>query len=181
MLKKLAALVLLAGLFLPYGCGVRPMTGVWSGAGSVVFVGIPVLLGVVYILHALLPPVADLIEHRGQVVHGVLRLCYFLLAGAYLAMAITKADGWPGPIDVAVMLVVTGTLFYWEQGRGTKAGRVPLLLLMCFGVPEVAYVTGFLREGGLQIGGFVVTGGWLAALLAETWVLAGAPRIAHGG
>ncbi|HTR20094.1 MAG TPA: hypothetical protein VMH88_04500 [Gemmatimonadales bacterium] len=181
MLRKLGAVVLAVGLCLPYGCDVRPITGVWSGISMIAFLGIPVLLGVVYVLLVLVPPVAEALEQRGQGIHGLLRLCYFVLAGAYLAMAITKSDNWPGPIDVAVMLVVTGALFYWEQGRGTKAARVPLLLLMCLGVPEVAYLTGFLREGGLQYGGIVLTAGWLVALLAETRVLAGAPRIAHGG
>lgn len=181
MLKRLAAVLLAVGLCLPYGCDVRPATGVWSSIPSAAFLGVPVLLGFAYALYALVPAVADLLEHRGQTLHGSLRLCYFVLAGGYLAMAITKSDGWPGPIDVAVMLVATGALFYWEQGRGTKAARVPLLLLMCFGVPAVAYLTGFLREGGLQYGGFVVTAGWLLALLAETRILAGAPKIAHGG
>jgi hypothetical protein len=176
MLRKFGAILLAVGLCLPYGCDVRPTTGVWSGLPSIVFLGIPVLLGVLYVLQALIPTVGEALDRHGQEVHGALRLGYFVLAAGYLALAITKSDGWPGPIDVAVMLAVTGALFYWEQGRGTKAARVPLLLLMCFGVPEVAYLTGFLREGGLQAGGMVVTAGWLVALLAEARVLAGAPE-----
>jgi hypothetical protein len=111
----------------------------------------------------------------------VLRIVYFGLAGGYLAFAVTRREGWPGLIAAAAALVVTGGALTWQQGRGTKATRVPLLLLLCAGVPEIAFLVDFLREGGLQTGGWVYTAGWLLALFGETQVLKVQPTIAHGG
>jgi hypothetical protein len=111
----------------------------------------------------------------------VFRIVYFGLVGGYLAFAVTKRRGWPGPIETAVALVVTGVLFVWQQGRGTKSARLPLLLLTAVGVPEVAYLVGFLRAGDLQIGGWVLTAGWVLGVLEEVQVLSVAPIVAHGG
>lgn len=181
MLKKFAALILAVGLCLPYGCDVRPISGVWSGVPAILFLGIPVVATLIYVLHTLVPALAAFHERHGQRLHAVLRIVYFGLAGAYLAFAVTKWEGWPGLIAAAAALVVTGGALTWQQGRGTKATRVPLLLLLCAGVPEIAFLVDFLREGGLQIGGWVYTGGWLLALFAETQVLKVQPTIAHGG
>ena len=181
MLKKFAALILAVGLCLPYGCDVRPITGVWHNVPAILFLGIPVLATVVYVLHTLVLPLAAFHERHGQRLHAILRIAYFGLAGGYLAFAVTKREGWPGLIAAAAALVVTGGSLTWQQGRGTKATRVPLLLLLCAGVPEIAFLVEFLKVGGLQIGGWVYTAGWLLALFAETQVLKVQPTIAHGG
>ena len=181
MLKRLAALLLLVGLCLPYGCDIRPMTGVWHELPAVLFLGIPVLATVIYGLHTLVPPLHAFHERNGAVLHGIFRVVYFGLVGGYLAFAVTKRDGWPGPIETAVALVVTGMLIVWQQRRGTKAARLPLLLLTAVGVPEVAFLIVFLREGGVQVGGWVFTAGWLLGVLTEVQTLSAAPIVAHSG
>ncbi|MGH7538856.1 MAG: hypothetical protein ACREMF_09490 [Gemmatimonadales bacterium] len=181
MLRKLAAVILAVGLCLPYGCDVRPISGVWHDVPTLLFLGIPVLATVAYVLHTLVPPLAAFHERHGQRLHGILRMVYFVLAGGYLAAAVTKREGWPGLIAAAVALLVTGGSLTWQQGRGTKATRVPLLLLLCAGVPEIAYLVVFLKEGELQAGGWVYTAGWLLALLGESQVLKVQPTIPHGG
>lgn len=181
MLKKLAAVILAVGLCLPYGCDVRPIAGVWHNVATILFLGLPVLAAVVYVLHTLVPALAAFHERHGLLLHAVLRVLYFLLAGGYLAFAVTKRESWPGLIAAAAALVVTGGAITWQQGRGTKATRVPLLLLLCAGVPEIAFLVEFLRQGELQVGGWVFTGGWLLAVFAETQVLKVQPTIAHEG
>lgn len=181
MLKKLAALLLGIGLCLPYGCNIRPITGVWHDVPTVVLLGIPVIATVIYVLHTLLRPLAAFHERHARLLHGVFRVIYYGLVGGYLAFAVTKREGWPGPIETAAALVVTGALAVWQQHRGTMAARLPLLLLTVAGVPEVAYLTGFLRDGSLQVGGWVFTSGWLVAVAAEAQVLAASPQHPHSG
>lgn len=181
MLKKLAALLLLVGLCLPYSCDVRPITGVWHGLPAILFLGIPVLTTVIYVVHTLVPPLAAFHERNGALLHAAFRVVYFGLVGGYLAFAVTRRESWPGPIETALALVVTGFLIVWQQRRGTKAARLPLLLLTAVGVPEVAYVIGFIRDGSLQMGGWVFTAGWVLAVLGEMETLSVAPIMAHSG
>jgi hypothetical protein len=103
------------------------------------------------------------------------------LIGGYLAFAVTKREGWPGPIETAAALIVTGGLAVWQQHRGTTAARLPLLLLTAIAVPEVAYLVGLLRDGAVQVGGWVFSAGWALAVAAEVQVLAASPQHPHGG
>jgi hypothetical protein len=178
MLKKASAVILGVGLCLPYGCGVRPITGVWRDVPTILFLGLPVLASAVYVVHTLVPPLAAFHERHGRLMHAILRVVYFGLVGAYLAFAVTKREGWPGTIAAAAALVVTGGSFTWQQGRGTRATRVPVLLLLCAGVPEIAFLVQFLIGRDLQIGGWVYTAGWLLAVFAETQVLKVQPPVA---
>lgn len=181
MLKRLGALVLLAGLCLPYGCDVRPITGVWHDVPSVVLLGVPVLTVLIYALHTLVPTLAAFHERHARTLHAVFRVVYYAVLGGYLAFAVTRRDGWPAPIDVAPALVLTGILAVWPQHRGTSGARLPLLLLTVVGVPEVAWLVGLLRSGGVQVGGWVLTAGWVIAVLAEVQVLGASPPTAHSG
>lgn len=181
MLKKLAALLLLAGLCLPYGCDVRPITGVWHGLPSILFLGIPVIATLIYCLHTLVPPLAAVHERNAALLHAVVRVVYFGLVGGYLAFAVTKRNDMPGLIETAIALVVTGVLIVWQERRGTKAARLPLLLLTAVGVPEVAYLAALLPAGDLRVGGWVFTAGWVLGVLTEAQTLAVAPIVAHGG
>lgn len=180
MLKKLAALLLGVGLCLPYGCDVRPVTDVWHDVPTIVFLGIPVLATVVYVAHTFVPTLAAFHERHARGLHTTLQACYFVLAGGYLAFAVTRRENWPGLIAAASALVITGGAFTWQQGRGTRATRLPLLLLLCAGVPEIAFLVEFLKVGDLQVGGWVYTVGWLLAVFAETQVLKVQPPIATG-
>jgi hypothetical protein len=178
MLKKLAAALLAVGLVLPYGCGVRPLTGAWDGIEPVFLVGIPVLVTIAYVLHTFVPPLARFHERNGPFLHGVFRVVYFVLAGMYLLETIKGDDPWF--LGVAA-LVTTGAILYWSQGRGTKAQRLPLLLLIVVGLPAVYYCLSALRTGDLQYGGWLLTAGWLLAVGAEVDGLRAAPLVSHGG
>jgi hypothetical protein len=179
MLKKLAAVILLVGLCLPYSCDVRPITGVWGSLQGILFIGIPVLGVVAYVLHNFVPPLAAFHERHGRRLHAMLRVLYFALTGAYLAYAVTKNTDWPAMLPVAAALVVTGVILIWQQGRGTKATRVPLLLLLCAGVPAIAYAVELRAD--LKVGAWVFLTGWLLGVFAEMQVLKVQPTIAHGG
>lgn len=173
MLKRLAALLLLVGLCLPYSCDVRPITGVWHDLSSILFLGIPVIATLIYCLHTLLPPLAAFHERNAALLHAVLRVVYFGLVGGYLAFAVKHRDEVPGLIDTAIALVVTGVLIVWQERRGTKAARLPLLLLTVVGVPEVAYLAALVPGGDLRVGGWVFTAGWVLGVLAEVQTLGG--------
>ncbi len=59
MLKKIGAVVLAVGLFLPYTPGIRIVTSVWQNAPTVLFQGVPVLITIAYVLHTFVPPLAQ--------------------------------------------------------------------------------------------------------------------------
>ncbi|HYT99011.1 MAG TPA: hypothetical protein VEK85_01445 [Gemmatimonadales bacterium] len=181
MLKRLGAVLLAVGFFLPYSPDVRVILSVWHNAAEVLFQGVPLLIGVAYVLHTLVPPLARFHQRHGPALHGVFRMVYFVLVGAYVATAVAGRADWPAVGPVLVALVVTGTLLYWGQGRGTKADRLPLLLVVCGGVPTIAYFIETLRAGALAYGGWVFTAGYLVAVAGEVQGLRAAPRIAHGG
>jgi hypothetical protein len=181
MLKRLAALLLLIGLCLPYACDFRPITGVWHDLPSILFLGIPVIATLIYVLHTLVPPLAAFHERRSAALHAVLRVVYFGLVGGYLAFAVKNRDDMPGLIDTAIALVVTGMLVVWMPQRGTKAVRLPLLLLAVVGVPEVAYLAALLPGGDLRAGAWVLTAGWVLGVFSEVRTLAVAPVVAHSG
>lgn len=180
MLKKLAAVALLVGLCLPYTCDIRPITGAWDDLAGAIGIGIPVLIGVAYSLHVLLPPLARFHERHGAMLHGLFRMVYFVLAGYYLADATGDATTARDRLAVVAGLVVTGALLYWEQQRGTKAQRLPLLLLLVFGIPAVSYFLSTV-PGGVQIGAWVVTAAYALAVALEVRDLAGAAPVTHGG
>src|SRR5437773_668839 len=77
--------------------------------------------------------------------------------------------------------VIAGGLLYWGQGRGSKAERFPLLVLIAGGVPTIAYFIETLRAGALAYGGWVFTAGYVLAAVGEVQGLRAAPKIAHGG
>jgi len=182
LLKKLAAVLLLAGLVLPYGCDARPITVLWtswSDPATLFAVGVPVLAALAYVLHSLFPPLARFHERYGAGLHGIFRAVFFLLAGAYLMRGLEgKDDDFPFWL---IALLFSGGLLYWQQQRGTKAQRLPLLLLTIVGVPAVYYGTAFLDKGGLQYGGWVFTVGYVAAVAAEVLGLRGTQPVTHGG
>src|SRR2546427_13234437 len=95
LLKKLAAVLLLVGLALPYGCDARPITVLWSSWDDLALlftVGVPVLAAIAYGLHALLPALARFHERHGAGLHGIFRAVFFLLAGAYLMRGLQGKD-----------------------------------------------------------------------------------------
>lgn len=179
MLRKLAAALVLAGLCLPYACDVRPVAGVWDSAAHVGLLGVPVLAALLYVLGELVPPFAGALERHGPAAHGVLRAVFLLLASAYLVSAIQGEAGAPQRLGTAAALLVTGGLLVWQQGRGTKGQRVPLLLLAILGIPVVQLPV--VLEFDLKTGGWLVTAGWALAVLEEMRLLRATPPIVHGG
>src|SRR5438093_6323684 len=133
MLKRLGAVLLAVGFLLPCCPDIRVLLSVWHNAAEVLFQGVPLLIGVGSVLHPFAPPLARFHQRHGPALHGVLRMVYFVLVGAYVATAAASRADWPAVAPVLVALVITGALLYWGQGRGTKADRLPLLLLICGG------------------------------------------------
>ena len=183
MLKKLAAAVLVVGLCLPYSCDVRPITGAWDEAASIVGIGIPVLMAVVYALLTLVPGAGRYFAAQGQMLHGVLRMVYFILAGFYLGDAIRDTTQTKDQLSTGLALVTTGALLYWQQGRGSKADRLQILLLTGLGLAVLSYFLSGLSAApsDLQIGAWLVTAGWLLATVLEAMDLSKAPPVTHGG
>ena len=179
MLRKLAAALVLVGLCLPYACDVRPVTDVWDSAAHAGMLGVPVLAALLYVLGELVPAATGALERHGPAVHGVLRAVFFLLAGACVVSAIQNGSGAPQRLGTAAAVLVTGGLLVWQQGRGTKAQRVPLLLLAILGIPVVQLP--IVLEFELKTGGWLVTAGWALAALEEMRLLRATPPMVHGG
>jgi len=179
MLKKIAAGLLLVGLALPYSCGARPVVVVWDDLPTAMLLGIPVIAAAAYALVTLLPTLARFQERHGRTIHAAGRALFLALWGAYLYAGL-KGDS-DGPLEWLVPLVVTGALLYWQQQRGTKTERLQLLRLTVVGLPVVMYLVSGLISGGLQIGAWILTAGWLLGVVAEVQTLQRAPRVAHSG
>ena|SRR5437660_9509945 len=179
MLKKLAAALLLVGLALPYSCGTRPIAGVWDDLPTVMLLGIPVIAAVAYALVALLPTLTRFQERHGRTIHAAGRALFLVLWGAYLYAGL-KGDAEGPPVWIA-SLAVTGALLYWQQQRGTKTERLQLLRLTVVGLPVVMYLLDGVISGGLQIGAWVLTAGWVLGVVAEVETLQRAPKVAHTG
>ena len=58
MLKKIGAVLLAVGLFLPYTPGNRIVSGLLQDAPTILFQGVPVLITIAYVLHSFVPPLA---------------------------------------------------------------------------------------------------------------------------
>ena len=180
MLKKLAAVALLAGLVLHHSCGVSPLLGVWQGIATAIMFGIPVLATIVYALHQLLPALARFHERHGPALHGFFRAVSLVLLGVYLGAALGDDAEPRARIATAVTFAITSALLVWQQSRATKAQRLPLLLLTIVGVGAIYAFVVWVGEG-LQYGGWVFTVGWLLAVGAEMNGLRGTPAVEHGG
>lgn len=179
LVKRGGAALLMVGLVLPYACDVRPITGVWSEAEAAMMVGLPVLATLAYVLHTLLPPIARFHERIARPLHGVLRAMVFGLAGAYVITGLRgEGDQWP---FWTAAIAGAGALLYWQQRRGAKADRLPLLLLTVVAFPAVYYFFSAVDTGDLQVGGWIFTAGFLAAVIAEVGTLRRAPPITHSG
>jgi len=179
MLKKLAAGLMLVGLALPYSCGARPVVIAWDDLPTVMLIGIPVIAALAYALVTFVAPAARFQERHGRTMHAVGRGIFLALWGAYLYAGL-KGDS-DGPLEWIVPVVVTGALLYWQQQRGTKTERLQLLRLTVVGLPVVMYLVSGLISGGLQVGAWVLTGGWVIGVVAEVETLQRAPKVAHSG
>jgi len=180
MFKKTLAVLLLAGLVLPYSCDTSPILGSWDGALTTAMFGVPVLVTIAYALHQLLPALARFHERHGAALHGLFRAICLVLWGVYLGALLGEHTETRDLIALSITLLVAAALLIWQQGRGTKAQRVPLLLLTIAGLGAVYAFAWFVgRE--LAYGGWFVTAAWLLAVGAEVNGLQGASRVEHGG
>jgi len=166
MFKKTLAVILLAGLVLPYSCGTSPILGSWDGALTTAMFGVPVLVTIAYALHQLLPALARFHEHHGAALHGLFRAICLVLFGVYLGALLGEDVETRDRIAGSITLLVAAALLIWQQGRGTKAQRLPLLLLTIAGLAAV-YAFVLFVGGGLAYGGWIVTAAWLLATGAE--------------
>lgn len=180
MRKKLAAVVLLVALVLPYSCDTSPIRGSRAGPLTTLMFGIPVLVTIAYSLHQLWPALARFHERNGAALHGAFRALCLVLIGMYIGAALTEESSPRGRIATAASVLVAGGLLYWQQGRGTKAQRLPLLLLTVVGTAAVMVFVSFVGVG-LQYGAWVFTGAWVWAVGLEVADLGTAARVSHGG
>jgi hypothetical protein len=180
MLKKVAALVLVVGLVLPHSCGVSPLRGSWDGILTGVMFGIPLLVTIAYALHQLVPGLARFHERNGAVLHGLFRALCLVLFGVYLGWVLGEDIEQRDRIATAVSLMIAAGLLVWQQRRGSKAQRLPLLLLTIVGTAAIYAFARFVGDG-LQYGGWVLTAGWFLAVGAEVSGLRRAPLVSHGG
>ena|SRR5947199_2289867 len=74
MLKKIGAVLLAVGLFLPYTPGNRIVTGLFQDIPTILFQGVPVLITIAYVLHNFVPPLAQFHQRQGQGLHGLFRV-----------------------------------------------------------------------------------------------------------
>src|SRR3989441_6972237 len=74
MLKKIGAVLLAVGLFLPYTPGNRIVTGLFQDIPTILFQGVPVLITIAYVLHSFVPPLAQFHQRYGQGLHGLFRV-----------------------------------------------------------------------------------------------------------
>src|SRR3989442_5786864 len=153
MLKRLGAVLLAVGFLLPYSPDVRVIVSVWHNAAEVLFQGVPLLIGVAYVLHTFVPPLARFHQRRGPALHGVFRMVYFVLVGAYVATAAAGRADWPAAGPVLRAPGCTGARLYWGQGGGAEGGRVAVVLLICGGGAAIADFIQRRRGGGCGGGG----------------------------
>ncbi len=179
MFKKIVAVVLLAGLVLPYSCDTSPILGSWDGPLTTAMFGVPVLVTIAYALHQLLPALARFHERHGAALHGLFRAICLVLFGVYFGALLGEDVEARDRIAGSITLLVAAALLMWQQGRGTKAQRLPLLLLTIAGLGAVYAFAIFVGE--LAYGGWIVTAAWVLAVGTEVSGLQGAPRVEHGG
>src|SRR5438445_10549762 len=109
MLKKIGAVLLAVGLFLPYTPGNRIVTGVSQDIPTILFQGVPVLIMIAYVLHNFVRPLAQFHQRQGQGLHGLFRVVFFVLAGAYLTLSLAPDPaGWPARLPVIAARVFPG-------------------------------------------------------------------------
>src|SRR2546422_3259078 len=128
MLKKIGAVLLAAGLVLPYSPGLRVITAVWDNATVILFQGSTVLILIAYVLHAFVPPLARFHQRYGQALHGFFRMVFFVLAGGFFATASAGRAGWPGLLHVIVPLAITRGPPHPEPRRGDQNQPPPPFL-----------------------------------------------------
>lgn len=179
MLKKIAAGLLLVGLALPYSCGARPIVSAWDDLPTIMLIGIPVIAAVAYAVVTLIPAAARLQERYGRTIHAAGRAIFLALWGAYLYAGLKGESD--GPLEWITPLLVTGALLYWQQQRGTKTERLQLLRLCVAGLPVVMYLMSGLLSGGLQIGAWVLTAGWVLGVAGEIQTLRASPKVTRSG
>jgi hypothetical protein len=171
MLRKTAAVLLLIGLCTPHSCDVRPIEQLVprSDPWGMILLGIPVLAALVYVAFALLPPVGRWIRAHGAAVRGIASGLFHLVALGYLVMeyldsrgrANVDADAWA---FLVLALVWSSGLIFWSRRRGEKADQAPLVLLALVGLPVLFF---FWPPSALEYGGWILTTGYLLAVLAE--------------
>src|SRR2546428_901543 len=117
MLKKIGAVLLAAGLVLPYSPGLRVITAVWDNATVILLQGSTVLILIAYVLHAFVPPLARFHQRYGQALHGFFRMVFFVLAGGFFATAAAGRAGRPGLPHVIVALAIHRGARFLGPGR----------------------------------------------------------------
>ena len=182
MLRKIAAVLLLVGICLPYSCDVRPVTGAWTTGGGAVAAGIPLLALVAWCLDALLGALLGFTRRMpvGEIraARRVVSVIFIVVTGWLLVMAF---DNKPKMVAIQIGAVaITAAFLNVLARRGDRTGQIAPWLLAVAGVSEAAFLAG-LFPGELQVGGWILAAGFVLAIVAEWRETAGGPAPGEGG
>ncbi|OGP85267.1 MAG: hypothetical protein A2Y95_11900 [Deltaproteobacteria bacterium RBG_13_65_10] len=174
MLRKLAAVVLLVGLCTPYSCDVRPISVLYPTPSpdpwGLFSLGVPVLAALWYALATLVPALARRFKRGGDTFPRALCVLATVLIGFYVVSQATDSTGrFSDWLALGVAALWSVTLALWALRRASAAARIPLLLLAIVGLPVLFL---FHPPSALQYGGWILTAGYLLAVLAEVRDLA---------
>lgn len=166
MIRKLAAVLLLAGILTPYSCDVRPVTMLWGEQISRLLVGVPVLCIILYALQALLDPLSRMLRRAPAFLNLLLLTIFFVLALGWILNSLSEGEAdIPAWASLAGAILWCVALIAWSLRTRPAPERFPLLLLANIGIPVIIY---FVWEySNLRYGAWLLTAGYLLAVLEE--------------
>ncbi len=178
MLRRIAAVLLLVGLCLPYSCNVRPITGVWGNPGSIVAAGIPLLALLLWCLDALIGFTRRMGAARVRAARRALGLVFIAVTGALLYMIFDSK-----PMRAAIGLgsvAIAAAFLNVLARRGDRTGRIAPWLLAIAGVSEAAFLSSEFPKN-LESGGWILVVGFALAIAAEWRETPGLPTREDAG
>ena len=172
MLRRIAAVLLLVGLCLPYSCDVRPITGVWEDSWAIVTAGIPLVALILWCLDALIGFTRRLGAASIRAARRALGIVFVAVTGALLYMVL---DSRPSRMVIGLgSVAIAGVFLNVLARRGDRTGRIAPWLLAIAGVSEAAFLSGLFPKD-LQAGGWILAAGFALAIAAEWRETAGLP------
>lgn len=176
MVRKLAAILLLVGVFTPYSCDVRPITTLWGEWMGILAAGIPVLCILIYAVQALIEQVAAFMRSRRRLFQPLLLTALLLVAVVWIVGQIMEDNQYAPVIAVlAASLLWSGLLLRLALRPGKGAEPLPILLIAIAGIPVINYF--YWEYDRLKYGAWILTAGYALAVIEE--LRAGRPAEEH--